>query len=414
MDTTATGGSRQILIPRVFHRIWLGGPEPDQFKAWGRTWLDHHPGWELKTWTEGTLPPSRYPDMLRRCVSLSQKANIIRYELLLDHGGVYIDADFECKKNLEPLIEGATAFAARVEDDPHDIFALNNAIMGGTKGHPFLKSLVDGISLTHPEVLCSMGPPFITALAKRHPTVRVLERRSVYPYKWNELHRRGEPFREAYAVHHWSSQWLKTAFQQERDGSPSPESRFDVDRVEYAMAVAETVTGWMGQTELRWLAEQAMARRAIVEFGSFHGRSAKAMTLATPGTVWAIDKWDWTSHLHPCVPIWDSFQRYHFGEIKAGKVVPLRGNTATGARVLLKKGVRADMVFIDADHSYESAKQDIELGIQLLGGRGSGGLLCGHDFNPVGFPGVVRAVMELVPNYELPTEGSGWIWAARI
>lgn len=402
----------EVLVPKVFHRIWLGGQEPLEFRQFGQTWLDHHPGWVLKTWTEETLPPSRYPDILRRCATLSQRANVIRYELLLDHGGVYVDADFECRKNIEPLIRGASAFAARVNDDPHDIFAVNNAIVGGTKGHPFLKSLVDGVPATHPEIQCSIGPPYITAHAKRHPTVRILERRSFYPYRWDQLHLRGRHFPDAYAVHHWSSQWFRSNYQPEP--GPSPESLYDAARVEYAVSVADSVTGWMGQTELRWLAEQAMARRNLVEFGSFQGRSAKAMALATPGTVWAVDKWDWTSHIHPCVPIWDSFRRNHFGEIQSGKVVPLRMSSAAARQALLDRGVRADMVFIDADHSYESAKRDIEIGIELLGGFGSGGLLCGHDFNNVGFPGVVRAVTELVPGYTLPTEGAGWIWAAVI
>jgi hypothetical protein len=33
-----------------------------------------------------------------------------------------------------------------------------------------------------------------------------------YPYDWTELHRRGETFPDAYAVHHWSSKWFKPSF----------------------------------------------------------------------------------------------------------------------------------------------------------------------------------------------------------
>jgi hypothetical protein len=46
------------------------------------------------------------------------------------------------------------------------------------------------------------------------------------------------------------------------------------------------------------------------------------------------------------------------------------------------------MVFLDADHSYESTKQDI-LWAQRVGAK----IICGHDYSSR-FPGVVRAVEE--------------------
>ena len=46
-----------MRIPRIFHQIWVGpDPLPDEFAAYGQTWLDHHPGWELKLWTDENFP----------------------------------------------------------------------------------------------------------------------------------------------------------------------------------------------------------------------------------------------------------------------------------------------------------------------------------------------------------------------
>lgn len=418
----AGAGASEVLVPKVFHRIWLGGPEPEQFQAWGRTWLQHHPGWELKTWTEETLPPSRYPRLLRRCCSLAQRANIIRYELLMAFGGVYVDADLECTKNIESLIGGAQAFAALQEDDPGDIYAVNNALMGAVPGHPLLRELVADAPLAQPQIPYSLGAPFLTEHVRRYPGVRLFPRPLFFPFRWDELHRRGEAFPEAYAIHHWSSKWFKWAPElpdadplepapstpQAHEPEPGPE------RAEYAARMAEAVPGWMGVTELRWLAEQARRRQKIVEFGSFHGRSAKAMALATSGTLWAVDVWNWVSMMPPRIPIWESFQRFHAGEIRSGKVVPLRMSTQSAAAWLKRHQVRADMVFIDGDHAREAVRVDILLAIMLLGGRGSGGLICGHDYNEADFPGVVQAVNELIPTFQLPTEGAGWIWAAVI
>ncbi len=48
-----------------------------------------------------------------------------------------------------------------------------------------------------------------------------------------------------------------------------------------------------------------------------------------------------------------------------------------------------DFVFIDADHSYQGAREDINLWRSKVK---AGGWLGGHDYNPKKFPGVVSAV----------------------
>lgn len=49
------------------------------------------------------------------------------------------------------------------------------------------------------------------------------------------------------------------------------------------------------------------------------------------------------------------------------------------------------LAFIDADHKYEPVREDIRLWEKAI-------VLAGHDYHASDFPGVVRAVDELVPN----------------
>jgi hypothetical protein len=84
-------------------------------------------------------------------------------------------------------------------------------------------------------------------------------------------------------------------------------------------------------------------------------------------------------------------------EIVAGKCVPLNAPSVDGsARLKTMLGdQKIDMVFIDADHEYNMVKQDIQIWRSLLAPNG---LLCGHDYHE-DWPGVLKAVRELVPNH---------------
>lgn len=51
-----------------------------------------------------------------------------------------------------------------------------------------------------------------------------------------------------------------------------------------------------------------------------------------------------------------------------------------------------DMIYIDALHTYEAVKNDIEMAMDLIK---VGGILSGHDYREDMFPGVVQAVDEI-------------------
>jgi len=63
-----------------------------------------------------------------------------------------------------------------------------------------------------------------------------------------------------------------------------------------------------------------------------------------------------------------------------------------------------DLVFIDADHSYEAVKKDIKKFTPKLR---PGGILCGHDID---YPGVNRAVNEMIPLYDV---GPNFVWIKK-
>ena len=64
-----------------------------------------------------------------------------------------------------------------------------------------------------------------------------------------------------------------------------------------------------------------------------------------------------------------------------------------------------DFVFVDADHSYEGAKQDI---LRWFPKLREGGVMLGHDYNPPVWPGVVRAVHEIFGDKVRVHPGEVW------
>lgn len=71
--------------------------------------------------------------------------------------------------------------------------------------------------------------------------------------------------------------------------------------------------------------------------------------------------------------------------------------------------IKPDFIYVDADHTYESVKQNIKDALILLNGKG---IIAGHDYidnerNPFG--GVIKAVNEMVGEPDYIFKDTSWI-----
>lgn len=198
---------RAPSIPRVFHRIWLGSkPLPERFREFGETWKQLHPTWELMLWTDQNRPKLRYEHEYWATTNWSNRSNLLRYELILDHGGVYLDTDFECFKPIDSLIEGLEFFTA-CEHYPEGWIA--PGLFGAVPGHPIVKEVVDGIA-TNPESVSYekyCATEYFTSIVKKHPEAKIFPPELFYPYYCNETYRGRDNYPKAYAAHHWAMSW---------------------------------------------------------------------------------------------------------------------------------------------------------------------------------------------------------------
>ena len=195
-------------IPRVFHHIWFGGPLPDRFAEYREGWRRLHQGWEFVLWNETNLPPLINWACFEDAPTFAQKADIARYEILYRHGGVYVDTDFECLKNITPLVSGLRAFSA--SENPSDMGTVSLGILGAVPKHPLFAQLIRDVPNHYDRGRPpneTTGPSLITRLAPYHSDFVVFGRELFYPIPYGTSHY-AFPKADAFAVHHWCQSWV--------------------------------------------------------------------------------------------------------------------------------------------------------------------------------------------------------------
>lgn len=148
------------------------------------------------------------------------------------------------------------------------------------------------------------------------------------------------------------------------------------------------IDGWMSANEITLLKQLAGESNSVVEIGSWKGRSTKALLESCKGKVYAVDHWKGTkSDISSIATInHDIFAEFMKNVGHYPNLVVLKGESTDMAGMF---NGNVDMVFIDADHTYEGCKADIEAWKPKCRK-----FMCGHDYSE-SFPGVMQAVNEI-------------------
>jgi len=166
------------------------------------------------------------------------------------------------------------------------------------------------------------------------------------------------------------------------------------------------IEGWMGWNELQWLHDRAKEMNAIVEVGSWKGRSTHAL-LATGRPVIAVDHFKGSASqindVHQWAKFNDLYQAFKQNVGRFQNLFVMKMESEKAAEFFKDKSV--DMILIDGDHELEMFRKDMEAWFPKCRK-----LLCGHDLYFMDVGEVLRE-SELPYRYENPVES---IWSIRL
>ena len=205
------------MIEKKITQIWIG-PKPPPLK-WMDTWKEKHPDWEYSIFTDEMLKARKWKNQhlidryyfVRAWPGVS---DLIRYELILEQGGFWPEADMVCLENTEELFDMPDHYAYTCfENSRHQDPRYKNymqPIMAANPGNELLQEIVDTLhklkpGQLKPEPYLSTGNHFLSQYANRTEVLKLWPSHYFIP----QYYARNAPYYDGpdkvYAEHNWGS-----------------------------------------------------------------------------------------------------------------------------------------------------------------------------------------------------------------
>jgi hypothetical protein len=218
------------VIPKILHQTWKSQTIAAPFRRYVESWKLFHPKWEIKLWTDvdlGEFVAARHPeysDQFRSYPQQIMRADLGRYLILKEFGGVYADLDAEAVATFDELLESdVPLFAYEPQSHAASEFVhkrgfrsiVSNAIILSPPAHPFWDDFLRLLRRCRyaGNPLDSTGPFVLTAAvetAQGAAAPRLLPAHVFFPLDKSDMpvDRTGSSLR-TFAIHHWAGTWWK-------------------------------------------------------------------------------------------------------------------------------------------------------------------------------------------------------------
>jgi mannosyltransferase OCH1-like enzyme len=225
--------SAENYIPKIIHQIWVGGPMPDSEMQLANKIKNLNPDWEYRLWNEDNLEFIDYEllSKIKLIQNLGVKSDIIRYLVLYNYGGIYLDCDFVPIKRFDELIIGKKFIAGVCNPDNGNLPIINNGFIAAEKCNAILNSINIKV-LSHIDQIIDIknqndvfkytGPDLFTNEILNSLKTITHSGYVIYPstFFYPINHRKKlfindkliekSIYPETYVIHLWNASWFKT------------------------------------------------------------------------------------------------------------------------------------------------------------------------------------------------------------
>lgn len=194
------------MIPKIIHYIWIGSEIPKNIEAQIKKNYKFFKGYEVKIWTKENMP--KLNEFAKRAYEEKQWAFVsdyLRFVILREHGGIYLDTDMDVLKPLDDLLN--QPFFSGWDRTGKYVYA---GIVGVEANHIYISAIVEkyneiviGLYPTSPEIMTKCYNEY-----EEKEFLSILDSKYFYPLLDGErVTQKALEF--AYTNHLWHESWRK-------------------------------------------------------------------------------------------------------------------------------------------------------------------------------------------------------------
>ena len=133
-------------IPKIIHQIWIGPKDPPINHM--NTWKNMNPDFEYIYWNEKEIVKRNLnlecKHRIQEMIEINGQADIIRWEILFEYGGIFLDADSICVEKIDDSLMNCKYFAGW-EHETLRQGLIATGTMGFPSKHPLVKEAIEWI-----------------------------------------------------------------------------------------------------------------------------------------------------------------------------------------------------------------------------------------------------------------------------
>lgn len=127
------------MIPKIIHYAWFGSQTPDYVKQRVHEWQTILPDWKFILWNEDNYDISKYQfsQKMYSAGKLGYAADELRFDVLYQYGGFYLDIDMIIKKKLDRFLNHKMVWGFQYDN------SILTSLIGSTPRQPLLANILD-------------------------------------------------------------------------------------------------------------------------------------------------------------------------------------------------------------------------------------------------------------------------------